>query len=285
MRSLVKLLGFSAVVGMLMISCQKEFTLEDGPDPVDPPVPVNDSNYLDKITIYDSSFGNYNVIRVIAYKYDVQRRVTSIIDSSEDNGLKPHKHWEYYYNGNDAIPYKSKYYRYGTASDTEIVYHYYDVNLKRVKDSVVQITTGSQTESTVTYTYSGNNIYSLHQNSFGSFTDTSRVDSRGNITYGARGGFDNDKFIYEFDNHPSPFVRLSNFRALSLYLHGEEYYDYFLLRNAANYTKCIERYAPDEYEYVNTYTYRADGFPVRKRSEDTDGTGYYEVEIYTYRSF
>lgn len=284
MRVLVKLLGFSAVVAMLMISCQKEFTIEDGPDPVDPPVPVNDSNYLDKITIYDSSFGNYNVIRVIAYKYDVQRRVTSIIDSSEDNGLKPQKHWEYYYNGNDTIPYKSKYYRYGTASDTEIVYHYYDANLRRVKDSIIQISGGSQDETITTYTYTGNNIYSLHQNFSGvPYTDTTHIDSRGNIIYSVR-EFGGDEFIYEFDNHPSPFVRLSNFRALTLYLYGEEFYDYFLLRNAANYTKCIERYSTDEQQYVSDYTYRSDGYPVRKRTVEIGFTDY-EVEIYTYRSF
>lgn len=276
---------FILVIGIGgLLSCQKEITGEDN---LNPPVVVNDSNYLHKIYFLDSVVaGAKDTVRVVSYHYDNDKRVTQVTDSMEDVlGLLPVSIHTYYYNGSDTIPYKSMYQRYSVSIpasiDTQVTFHFYDASLKRVRDSVSDYTSSGTANWYVThFLYSGNTI-TLQRNSI--VFNTTQTDNRGNIIHGTNG---DDEFEYQFDNRPSPFARLSNFRALQLDLGGEEFYDYYLLRNYNNYTRCTETYAGTQeydYDYSNKYTYRADGYPVRRWIEEDPG--YFSIELYTYRSF
>lgn len=231
---------FIAAMFLIMLqSCQKELSLENGL-PGTPTVPTTiDSNYLSKILYLAVVNGVPTDTAVYwVYTYDNLKRVTSVIDSS--NTPSPNKYF-YYYTGTDTMPYKSVLYQNQVAHDfdTIISYHYFDNVRRKLKDSIIfsyaDFSSGYNSGYRIqNYSYGNNRIYGFKQtyNFNGStpdYRDTATLDARGNIIDNKRYRFDSFTNTWEldatstftFDTNPSPFSNLSNFKTYAVFPSGE----------------------------------------------------------------
>ncbi|MFT3981976.1 MAG: hypothetical protein QM687_16030 [Ferruginibacter sp.] len=286
-------LGFISITCILCVclsSCQREFDIEDDPG-TEPPVSTS-SVFLDKLYYIDSIAGVKDTFRIVSYIYDAQKRVVKIIDSSDvgpAGALATEKTFEYNYNGSDSIPYKSLYQKYSWSSptpaiDSQTTFHYYDASLNRIKDSISDYSSNGTGDWFVQqYVHNSNSIYTRQELSPGVFDTVaiSWLDARGNITLGELEP--DGTFQYQFDANPSPFARLSNFRALEMSVSIESTTDFYLIKNSNNITKNMDLMPSESYsntwDLTGDYSYRTDGYPDRIRDEyDTN-----EFEIIAFR--
>ena len=282
MKSFKRLLSLAAIVCIGLTACQKEFTIEEDPG-TNPPATLS-SDYLSKFYYIDSTAGVKDTFRIVSYEYDAQKRVVQIVDSGDIGpafSLLPERSYQYSYNGSDTIPFKSLYQKYSwppsgvVAVDSQTIFHFYDAQLNRVKDSVSDFSANaSNIWYTRLYTYTATSITEV--TTFpGSTPDTTvtRVDARGNIILGES---DPDGlFTYEFDNNPSPFARLSNFKALRLTVDAEAAGYFYQLKNTNNFTKNTD-FSPSQslfeiWDLTGDYNYRTDGYPARIKDEYAPG--------------
>lgn len=290
MRLVSKLFAIAVIVCVAFSACQKEISEDDLNPPVNTP-----SAYLDKVYYVDSTSVVKDTFRIVAYVYDGQKRVVKIIDSSDVGPsfeILPESSYEYYYNGADTIPYKSLYQKYSWASttspaiDSQTIFHFYDASLNRIKDSVSSYTSnGTDNWYIRTYVHAASSITEVREVAPGVFENTTtRLDSRGNMILGE--AEPDGIFQYEFDNHPSPFAKLSNFRALEIWLDVESVTDFYLLKNNNNFTKNTDLWPSqsvfDVWDLTGDYTYRADGYPARAKDEYEPGE--FEILEFTYKT-
>lgn len=163
----MKQIKISLIAGLasffLLVSCQKEFTIEGGITPIAPG--TNDSVYLDRVievytALMDSTIQNF--------RYDNQKRVVGISRKLyRNNMLEDTSVATFFYNGSDTLPFKyTDYAANMTVSyfDSVVAFLYYDAQGRVVSDSTIYAYGGpftgySKDKDIGNYQYVGNNIY------------------------------------------------------------------------------------------------------------------------------
>ena len=291
----------SLMVLLFLGSCQEE--LED----FDPPVSnTPDSNYLYKVYNKDSSAAGVSTIEVFTYEYDATGRVKVYTDSLSGNIVR---YYQYYYQGNDTLPYRSLLYDYSvfgpanpTAIDTFNTFFVYDASGRKVYDSVIAKFIISLTPPNVfdtvtrvsTYQYAGNFIYgdNIHRTTAGNisyhYRDTAQTDGNGNIVsskhYDHLSGSSMPERSYTvtYDNNPCSFGRASNFRTFPVFPQG--YLTEHQSKN--NRLKITETSSgpPVVDDFTGNYLYNNRSYPVRKFQPGANPGEYYTYDFY-YKAF
>ena len=198
-----------------------------------------DSNYLSKIYQVDSIAGaTIDTIMISTYTYDNLKRVISFTDSLfHTQGTVPvPKRGYFYYSGTDTLPYKTiEIIPTVDGDDSTIRYFFFDAHHLRKMDSVFtyQGPLGPTLRVLAKryYSYSLGKISdtsfesSIFQVYFYNKSDSAILDVNGNMLYSSQSVYNgvNDSFLYRFiytanyDNHPSPFVHLSNLKCRDIF--------------------------------------------------------------------
>jgi hypothetical protein len=290
-----------------LFSCQKEY-VPSGVDPNPTPDPIADSNYLDKIFYIDSS-SIQKENEVLLFNYDNANRVISIYDSigiSPQTNLTINNKYLYYYNNSDTLPYKTinvDYFDSSLPPDTTVKFHFYDGTGQKIKDSILYSEYNGSNFTVWTdiqlYSYGLGKIYGEEFMSYTNSTnydlirrDTGIINSYGDIV-------NNQKYVYdpvtmsstlfensthEFDNHPSPFAKLSNFKTWAIFPNGDDLAE-DLPQYHQNITYILNDYLgggvhQDIFDIRGTFTYNQRGYPVSYLRTSTDG---YTRANYTYK--
>lgn len=237
MRALVKLLGFSAVVAMLMISCQKEFTIEDGPDPLDP---TADSTYIDRFFYFEETAAGLDTMWGYQYKYDNLKRVTEVYYNEDFPANLYMLEYKYYYQNNDTIPYKMVEYDGPADLYPQEYYFTFDGQQRIIKDSIRHYNNSGDLDvlKVINYTYVPGKMYA-HTRYTEDFPpsppqefielDTATLNSSGDILshkkYKEVGGVPELRLIsnFTYGTQSGPFTRSSLFKAHHLLPMGETY--------------------------------------------------------------
>ncbi|RYY68736.1 MAG: hypothetical protein EOO13_11495 [Chitinophagaceae bacterium] len=239
---------FTVAASFLIISCQKDFVIEDD---LDLPVVTDDSNYLDKVYHVLSNGTVSDTFVTQSYHYDNSRRVTSIVVIDKPSTLHPHinntskQEWVFSYNGTAMLPFKTSYILNSTApssssNDTLNTFHFFNAADIKLKDSIVyesrSTTAATGLFHTVeklvsSYSYSGNNRYSISNSTTSyifpsqpdfsySLRDTVVTDNRGNAVsfkqYEVGSGQPINDEQYTYESSVSPMTKLNVNKALSL---------------------------------------------------------------------
>lgn len=299
MRSISKLLAVFAFTMLALSACQKEIT-DEIPDPVDPPV-ATDSIYLDKMyVLWDEGAGMDTFGMATAY-YDNQKRVSAFTTSvTDDNGKDSIR---YYYNGTDTLPYKSLiiYFQNGVLlTDTVASFFSYDNQGRKIKDSVLRISysaTGTDrfVDMRVTKTtYSGNRLFgeTVWTDAAAAttiFRDTATVNAAGDIVTNKKYQKDGASFVlattsdFTYDNHPSPFARMSNIQAHRMFPNGETIeFEYLSYQNVINQNE--ETVFPAPYDFSQSFTHEYNAGGRVKKTLFAAGTPDEERILYTYKN-
>lgn len=272
-------------------SCQKEVSIEND-DPV--PVVSTDSSYLDKIYYMANQGAGNDTVAIDSYQYDANKRVVSVTyredDGTSTNTLEVYATEKHSYNGNDTLPYKMVRVEYNdlVPNDTTVTYFTYSAIGQRIKDSsLISKHTGVSTarldKKIVLYQYVPGKIYgrtedvTLADNSpipvvtgvTSVSADTAVVDASGNIISSVRwdAGASSPSVIssFTYDNQPSPFARLSNFRAIAVFPSRETFINEMQAKN--NRLHAVQSSGYDE-DLTGKYTYHVNGYP--KKIFETD---------------
>ena len=291
----------------LLNSCQKEISPEGGNIIITPPA-FGDSSYLSKIyyVYYDAS--GVDTAAVFTYTYDNLKRVIALTDSTSDPAApNPYIASTYYYNGNDTLPFKTRTYTSETSYyDTTITFHFYDVSGKKTKDSILKsfstfpIINHYSALIVSNYSYVPGKIYgftsySSTSSTLAGYKDTAVLDAKGNLTSNKKYKLDpSNSPNYElyvvsniaYNNNPSPFSKLSNFKSYIVFPFGETFYEEFVQNNNRTHIDEITIFgAGSTHNYAedyNTYYYNTNGYPKEVFSQTaTDSTRF----IFKYRSF
>lgn len=232
---------FATLVTIVIISCQKEFSVEGGTIIISPT--VLDSNYLDTVYEFSTRTGITDTTAYYSYKYDAQKRVVSI-NWQWGDFLLPYQDSgsiKYFYNGADSLPYKS--YMVTTYDgmlvfDTLNTFYTYDNSARLIKDSSVASDRG-----TASPYYRVRQYLNLYNYAAGKITrqssdlpiieptpiaypptymlDTAIIDANQNpvttVNYISRNN--NTSFVKDhdiiigYDNKPSPYYKLNIFNS------------------------------------------------------------------------
>lgn len=297
MRSVNKLFALFAFAAVVLSACQKEIS-DDIPDPLEPPV-ATDSIYLDKMyVLWDEGSGMDTFGMATAY-YDNLKRVSAFTTSvTDDNGKDSIR---YYYNGTDTLPYKSLiiYFQNGVLlTDTVASFFSYDNQGRKIKDSVLRISysgTDRFVDTRVTKTsYSGSQmfgetVWTDAAPSTTIFRDTAILNASGDIITNKKYRKDGASFVlattsdFTYDNHPSPFARMSNIQAHRMFPNGETIeFEYLSYQNVI--TQNEETVFPAPYDFSQSFTHEYNATGLVKRSLFEVGTVDEERILYTYKS-
>lgn len=270
------------VFGLYFISCQKEVNTPQQ-------LRVN-NNYLDKLyDVYDNGSG-LDTQFIGTINYDNTKRVTSIIDSSlNGSNMVYNGTIVYSYNGSDTVPYKTdeKFIDMSGpgSADTIMTFHFYDSQNKKTRDSSVRIRSSFggtfyiKKIIVVNYSYGAGKMYGQTTEtpvspagSIALYRDTADLNSTGDITMNKKYIFNGTNYElrgmsnFTFDAYPSPFAKLSNFKAHRGFPNGET----LLLYECFSYTNRTSQYE-ETYDNPNppfihsesyTYAYNTDGYPL-----------------------
>ncbi|MBC7937856.1 MAG: hypothetical protein H7Y86_21120 [Rhizobacter sp.] len=319
MRSFKKIFCLLAVLNIAFISCQKDFTVEEE---IDPPVIVNDSNYLDKVYHVFSNGTVSDTFITQLYQYDANKRVTAIDVTEVPSLLHPgfiyntRQKWLFQYNGTQLLPLETQYILdlvapSSSSADTIHTYHFFNAAGKKTRDSVVaenhSITAASGEYFTIeklvtNYTYAGNNVYALSNSTIThiipaqpdetyALRDTIVTDSRGNavswLNYYV--GFDtplNDEF-YAYESSVSPMQKLNINKALPLAAVDTTIYPVTQTYNNRIRSTWRNIGSPDQFQdLAGKYILNAAGFPAQiNMGPNTDFPALHYRIFFVYRHF
>jgi hypothetical protein len=294
MKSFKRLFSLAAIVCIGLTACQKEFTIEDGPDPIDPPT-GNDSIYLDKAYfLFDPGTGLDTVLTSTVH-YDNRERVILWADSTIDNPGEPYiSTYQYFYNGTDTVPYKviglwddllsaNDY-------DSTIAFFFYEAGGRKIKDSVIYHeydgSSGSSSLEIVNYSYGTNKMYGETKNEI--FTPFSSIEMRRDTaTLNAAGDIVQNKSylpvngVYElaetmnltFDSKISPFKYLTSYAAHKSFPYQMlELFDHVSQANILTENTSTILPNPGTFTRNSTYIYNSLQLPVKITSTVNQGT-------------
>ncbi len=307
MKLINKQLALLLIICISFSACQKDFLIDNN---IIPPGSVPDSNYLDKIYFIDSTGVIKDSSSYYSYEYDNAKRVIKLnyfTHSSGSNVLL--ENYQYFYNGNDTLPFKRLYYFFENAidyanptlTDTTITFYFYNNSGKNLRDSISTVqhyTLGGPVnfeywKEINQYQYTPNGIYNLNtktmiNSSFPYSTDpqlsvdTAYTDSRGNIlSYTKHLVYNNTSMperiaSFTYDNNLSPLAKLSNLRTLQVFPIGETYLE--IMQSNNNRLKAFEvdvntggTVLFDE-DLTGKYIYNANGYPLRIVQKDVTPT-------------
>jgi hypothetical protein len=271
---LIRLLLTAVIITAGISSCQKEIT-EDATAPI-PPNIIPDSNYLSKMYEIGIERGITDTVEIWTYTYDANKRVILLSDSSDVIGASYVANWQYFYNGNDTIPYKSIYTVLGpgyNSADSLISYFYYNASGQRIKDSVIDQNGTANDYRKNFYQYLPGKIYGISKDStYNGFayvvylTFDSATVVNGNILYNKKYFYSSaDSVIstFTYDDKPAPFERLSNFKTFEMFPFGETFF-YEMPQNnnrlKANEFSSGTGYLFEE-DFTGKYIYKSNGYP------------------------
>lgn len=283
MRQITVRCGILFFVIMQILSCQKEFTQEEVPP--NPLLP--DSNYLSTMYVIDISASTQDTVSKFVYTYDSQRRVVRFLESSfyPFSTDTAYRDFHYFYHNNDTLPYRLVFLSndggLSPGLDTSMqTYFYYDAAGKRVKDSIIGSSVISFGFSGVAnYIYQGDKIIchktdSIFDVSSGTWSyevnkDTATVLNSNLIknSYWSDNSYHTET-DFTYDNHPSPFAKLSNFKTWAM-MNIEEIYFYEIpQKNNIIKLKTNEYFngmLTDVYEsdFSGSFLYNAAGYPLQ----------------------
>ncbi|MFT3910508.1 MAG: hypothetical protein QM737_13870 [Ferruginibacter sp.] len=301
MKRIPSLLTIVSILVISFISCKKDSNADNSN-----PNPSTSSNYLSRISFYSNDGSGTEVLDgTTTYVFDNQKRVTKKIDSSLVGSSASFVLWqttEYFYNGNDTLPFKEVIIGNPAAQieyDTTISYFTYNSAGLLIRDTGFYVSHGTgyfAVNSNQTFTYSGTMITgrmdaTITQTS-GSYTetriDTAQTDANGNIIHNIKHkGIENINSTITWDNHPSPFSKLSNFRSSFIFPFGETFfYEMPQYNNRLHITEVQTGGSTHTYDedLTGNYTYNAEGYPSQILEQDPTTTGAYEKVIFEYRS-
>lgn len=252
MKQVLLSAGFLFIAATGFQSCQKEISAGDIVIP-NPPGIV-DSTYLSKLYLISITGTVADTGEIITYTYDNQKRVVSAIGASNNlyNFTKVSRN--YYYNGNDTLPYQSRTV-YTSANDpaqtqlrhdTTLTWHFYDNTGRNLRDSMVHAVADASTPTPYystfevrNYSYAAGKIYGYRY--FGAINvpnpsfvqpdqkDTASLDALGNIINNRAhrinpltGQFELEIVSnFTYDGKQSAFSRLSDFKTSGVFPSGE----------------------------------------------------------------
>ncbi len=290
------LLTAFACLTFSFVSCKKEGSAVENPNTITP----GDSSYLS--VIYDI-YKNGSVSDTDAsmiYSYDASKRVIKLKDSAWHPTFDYRTATTvYFYQGNDTLPYKSTQTTVWYAAKPDQVinsFYYYNTAGLRIKDSVIT----PSNHYVALQQYLPGKIVSSRVDSFFSaptynyyYTetrkDTAIQDVSGNVISNvSRRG---TAYVYQstvtYDNHPSPFIKLSNSKTLALFPTGETLV--MEMPQTNNRLKILETSSlhgqTPIVQYNNDltgkYIYKANGYPAQITITDP-ATGEINIVVFTY---
>lgn len=309
---------FLVSFGIYISSCQKEINVESGNNPFPPSGNVKDSNYLDKLYFIDSIAGSKDTLVFYTYLYDTNRRLLNISHYySHLTSLGPNlsKSQYFFYNGTDTLPFKRAEYDYEEALfyssqylvDTSISMFKYDGLGRKTFDSTHETdhfdfagSNGVEFRKIIShFSYNARNVYVqktatrlggtnpvVYSNTF---TDTAFFDATDNlISLKSYGSIMPGMYIlgtFTYDNHPSPFAKLSNFASLDFFKTSELFWPLLQSRNNPQLvlSEIIGGSGGFYQDYTNMYTYNTDGYPLRIVQPDSLGGPNYYITEFKYR--
>lgn len=263
------------IAAVVLCSCQKE--VESG-DPVTLPTGGKlISKHIHQIDdeVWTSSF-----------TYDDQNRCTAInstyIDSSSPGMFPVPDLYRFYYNGNDALPYKIT----DTSDGRDMNWYvFYDGQKRVTRDSIVYLLSAKL--YITRYAYSGNRLVAntsfTHSTGTDTWIDTLESDGtnylRRSSDYAYANFFPQIKATY--DNHPGAF---SNLNVAQVMIDGVTQLGDFYQRSKNNpiTAEYSTRTSPDKFFYTIAYAYDADGYPTSSTWTIAIGTAK-ETERFEYK--
>lgn len=301
MKRILSAIILLSIFSLVFVSCKKNSDSNNSN-----PVPVS-SDYLSRM-IYLSNDGSGTEVKEgsITYVFDNLKRVTHVIDSSAVGSSAVLELWEtteYFYNGNDTLPYKSVVIGNPAAQteyDTTINFYTYNAAGLLIRDTGYYAghtsTDDYNTRSNQTYTYSGSMITGRRDAivTYGGFSnnetriDTAHTDANGNIIQNIKHkDLETINSTITWDNHPSPFAKLSNFRASLIFPFGETFfYEMPQYNNRLHITELTTGGSNHTYDedFTGRYSYNANGYPTQILQPDPAVSGAYEKYIFEYKS-
>jgi hypothetical protein len=306
-----KKITYLVFLSILFTACQKEASFEQGNNPV-VPVTTPDSNYLSKIYEIENDGITVDTIGISTYFYDAGKRVTLLTDSSISNSgvFFVRKKHQYFYNGTDTLPIKSIMEEtdgFGSQTYTTTTFFYYNAAGQKTGDSAIMtlppvVAPLERYVRVNSYQYTTGEIYgtgvsrSIYAGSPATTDyiskDTAKLDARGNVIKNTKiktvPGLvlaDTTISVMTYDGNPSPFARLSNYKAYIVFPFGETFSHEFVQKN--NRLRMTETmsgtigHSFDE-DFTGFYSYRPDGYPKGIFIPDPlIPMGYYKI-VYVY---
>lgn len=301
MKRILSGLGLLVIFSIAFVACNKNSdTNNSNNNPVS-------NEYLSRIVyLYNDGSGTEAVKGSMTYVFDNLKRVTHIIDSSAVGSSSALILWEtkeYFYNGNDTLPYKLTVIGNPAAQteyDTTVNYFTYNASGLLIRDTGYyaghNATDDYYTWSNQTYAYSGSMITGrrdaivAYAGSSHNETriDTAQTDANGNVIQNIKHkDYENINSILTWDSHPSPFARLNNFRSTFIFPFGETFfYEMPQYNNRLHIIEVTTGGSGFTYEedFTGSYTYNANGYPIQILEPDPSTSGAYEKIIFEYRS-
>ncbi len=296
--------GGIIIIGLLVIvfsSCQKEIDWS-----LNTPTEGGNSTMLKKMIVLDTTLtAGLDTLRKVIIEYDNQNRVVQVNTSYKDESLPPTSSFPYYdslvyfYNGNDTLPFKaikSTAYFLNIEKDTSFLFY---AAGKVIKDSIRSsylstlpppgppvesikvnfFTDNGNTTNVLTYLSMTLNPPSWPPACPGT-TIFQKTYVNGNITYqfgdytdcSGIGTSETNHFI--FDTHPNPGYTFS----IPYPIMDED------LNLSDHKNNILETWdiAPGD-GFKNTYTYRADGYPLIVRGVDLTNPTITRKGFYIYK--
>ncbi len=288
MKLVNKLLVSSAIICISLCACQKDYS----PDDNTTPPTTGDSNYLDKIYWIDVVGAVEDTFKVFTYQYDNERRVTTFKRYNYSSQVyELAARFDYYYQGTERRPYKmirTDSTWMSPTTDTLLTIFTYNALGLRLKDSVSFLRPGSISTSSISYSYAPGKIYGIERDAT-SITgyDTATIDGNGNVlsfksewSNGNQTVFGN----YTYDNHPSPFAKLSNHISLPIFPAGET----FIWEHRAYNNRLVARETSTggldfDQDFTGQYVYKPNGYPSYILSPDIFSPGEAEKIVFVYK--
>jgi hypothetical protein len=285
------LLSFTVITAFYLSACQKDFSVENGSQSFVDSTNVADSNYLSKI-IFTNTIGNItDTFSEIRYEYDTFKRVIKLTDEPISTpGFEEKNTSTYFYIGMDTLPNKKiEITESNSKSDTTVSYYYYNSEGKRIRDSTLEYKyslngNGNNfilfDKTIANYQYTANKIYgtsittNLYNNnipnvsSFSIELDTATLDVNNNLIASKKWRSSNsnvyiisNQATVTYDNKPSPFYKLSNFKTLNIFPYGETFFNELQAKN--NRLHIVEGYMGTGYneDLTGKYEYKMNGYP------------------------
>ena len=294
MKFINKLLVTAAIICISISACQKDFTPEDD---INPPGTVTDSNYLYKMYEIGIVGAVADTVNTWTYTYDAIKRVVNLRDSSSVIGAVYVAGWQYFYFGNDTLPYKSTYNVQGSGfnpTDSLISYFYYNSSGQRIKDSIIDKNNGENNYAKNYYQYPTGKIYGLCKDSTYNGTgyvinltyDTAML-ANGNIIHNRKYS-NSDSIIstFTYDNKPSPFSKLSNYKTFDIFPFGETFfYEMPQLNNRLKANEHISGtgFSFDE-DFTGKYLNKLNGYPYQIYYPDPSNPSFIYKVSFVYKS-
>jgi hypothetical protein len=281
MKLINKLLFCAALICFVLCACQKEYNPEDN---TNPPSTTVDSNYLSKFYEIDFDGVSYDTTDIWTYTYDDQKRVIKLHDSMRYYTPGMYEDYQYFYHGNDTLPYKAIYISFQDVLapiDTLVSFFTYDVQGRRTKDSSIgaAIFSFAFGAGVTFYDYQNDKVYCNNTERFYSqvsgayeyiyHKDTGTIINNRLVQNNYSNNYEyQSRTYFTYDDHPSPFARLSNFKTWAV-VNIEEIFFYEIpqlnnitkIRTEEYYSGSLTRVM--ETDFTGGFTYNAAGYPTK----------------------